>query len=513
MKGKIAAKVFGPRNLALLLLAVTGILSCVPARAQGALTGADIISQAKELITQLENLGASVGGDVMMATNNAGTQVSTATDHLQTVLHDQLNVPVTQLAGSLRDDALLLSSLVTQTNLLIQHQRECLFAQADIFVAGINTAVAAFKSGVPFVASGGVTVTSFQFDGHHTPNIVPREGGPLVVSGFHLWTEVAPRVALTQTPQNGSQVLATLDPSRGADDNSYRIALEPTFITQNAGKCLYLQTTPRQKKRILGIPVGQEDLETLVIPICIPQTTTMKVRLTAQVTYDLPTDDKGPDGKGRPLDPYQNFRFDNAECNHTHSVSATRGWVLPQGYTILGIDSRRVEQRNDNNNIQFSAAGNSITAAGTQDSPSCFSVHIPLGPSIEKLDHTAIWSYDARPMIAGTAYPQQTQSSATDLIDVVLPATQLCTAITKLANTAGRKTSVSYTVAAVNSGNESETFSSPVYTTDDAANTFTLPPTTAFQGEFAFTGDYNPTPVAGKCQVCVTLTDVQQCGF
>jgi len=247
--------------------------------------------------------------------------------------------------------------------------------------------------------------------------------------------------------------------------------------------------------------------------MCVPQTTTMKVRLTAQITYDVAKEDNGADGKGRPLDPYQNFRFDNAECGHRHTVSTTKGWSLPQGYKIVSVDSRRSEQRNDDNNIQFSFAGNTITAAGVQASPTCGEVHVGF-INVERLFHTAIWSYDARPMISGTAYlPQGPVSAQSDLVDIVMPATQLCASIAKLANTPGRKTSISYKVTPVINGAEAPAFSSPVYTTDDAINSFILPSVAAFRGEFTMTGTYNPTPVDGKCQACVVLTALNQCGF
>ena len=499
------------RTVSSIVLVAILLASALPTQAKPAapnqdLTGDAIVTAARAIITQLQNLAASVGGDVMIATNNAATQLSAATDHLASVLHDQVNVPITQLNGTIQNEALLLNSMVTQMNLLVQHQRACLFSQADIFVAGVNTALATFKSGILFVSSGNPTITQFIFDGHQTPNIVPREGGPLVVKGFHLWVKIPPLVSITKGPENNSQLISKLDPSRATDDNSYRITISKDLVSQNAGSCIYLQTTPRKKSGLLGL--GQTNLNTLIVPMCIPQTTTMKVRLTAQIVYDVPSQDT------HPLDPFKNFRFDNADCGHTHSVSHSEGWPLPSGFAIISVESRKSEQRNDNNNIQFSFNGNTITAAGTQDSPTCGIVHIPpFGPDIEKLFHTAIWSYDARPVISGTAFSQRTESASTELMDVVIPATQLCVSLAKIANTAGRKTSITYTVTPIINGKDGKGFSSPVYTTDDATNVFALPNVTAFGGEFSITGNYNPNPVNGKCQACITLNNIGQCGF
>jgi hypothetical protein len=470
-------------------------------------TAGGIIAAAQALVTQLQNLSASVGGDVMIATNNAGTQISAATDHLNTVLHDQLNVPLTQLDGNLRNQALLLSSMVTQVNLLLDRQRACLFSQADLFVAGLNTAVATLKKGVPFVSAGGATVTSFQFDGLNTPNVVPRNGGALVVKGFDVWgDQLAPKVSITTLD---GKAVATPSATRAQDDNSYRISIDPGVISQNAGSCLYVDTVPRTRKRFLGIPLpgSANDEATLVLPMCIPQTMTTKVRLSAHITYDQPQPDQ------HALDPYQNFRFDNSDCNHTHAVSMTKGWALPDGYSILSVDSKQVELRNNNNNIQFSFNGSTITAAGTQDSPTCISIHIPLAPSIDKLDHSAIWSYDARPVISGTMFVAKDSTASSDAVNVVIPVTQLCASLAKLANAKGRKTSISYTITPIVNGKEFPSFSSPVYTTDDATNTFALPPATAFEGEFTLGGQYNPNPVGGNCQACVTLAALKTCAF
>lgn len=353
-------------------------------------TGAGIVAAARVLITELQNLGSSIGGDVMTATNNAGTQLSAATDHLDAVLHNQLNVPLTQLDGNLRNQALLVSTMVTQVNLLLDRQRACLFTQADLFIAGVNTAVATLKKGVPFVSAGHPTVTSFQFDGLMTPNVVSRNGGALVVQGFDLWADqVSPLVSLSQ--EDGTTVGA-LTATRAQDDNSYRTALPAATVTQFAGRCLYINTVPRRRKRVLGIPLpGMSDSDAaVVLPMCIPDTFTTTVRLTARIDYDFPQPDQ------HPMDPYQNFRFDNSDCNHTHPVSMTKGWPIPDGYKILSGDSRQAELRNNNNTIQFSFNGATITAAGTQDSPTCVSVHIPpFGPDIDRLVHSAIWSYTA----------------------------------------------------------------------------------------------------------------------
>jgi hypothetical protein len=487
------------------VLASFAIANPVHSSAQ-ALTGAAIIAEADALETKLQNLSAGLSGDVMTATNNAGTQVSVATDHLKEVLNTQVNVPITQLNDNVRDQALLLNSMVTQMSLLVDRQRSCLFAQADVFVAGINTAVATLKKGVPLVSAGGPTVTSFQFDGHLTPNTVPRDGGGLVVKGFKLWPDdIAPLVTITDS---AAKVLEKPVPARATDDNSYRFALASPFIASNAGACLYINSVPRQRKRILGVPVPGDyiSLQEVTLPICIPQETTTKVRLTAQITYDTASNDQ------HPLD-YQNFRFDNSDCGHTHAVSMTKGWSLPADYTILSVDSRQSDLRNNNNTIAFSFNGNSITAAGTQDSPTCVSVHIPFAPSIDKLQHSAIWSYDARPIVSGTAYTATNATGNSDLLDTVIPATQLCASVAKLANIAGRHTSVSYTITPVVNGTPSTPYSSPVFTTSDASDSFTIPPTAAFNGEFTISGVYSPTPVNGKCQVCVTLNALNTCSF
>jgi hypothetical protein len=233
-----------------------------------------------------------------------------------------------------------------------------------------------------------------------------------------------------------------------------------------------------------------------------------KVRLAAHITYDLPQPDQ------HALDPFQNFRFDNSDCNHTHPVSMTKGWPLPEGYTILSVESRQVELRNNNNTIQFSFAGANITAAGTQDSPTCISVHIPpFGPNIDKLDHSAIWSFDARPVISGTAYVEKESTVTSNSIDVVIPTTQICASLAKFANTKGRKTSISYTIVPIVNGKEYPAYGSPVYTTDDATNSFAIPPATAFDSEFSIGGEYNPTPVGGNCQTCISLTALKSCSF
>lgn len=98
-------------------------------------------------------------------------------------------------------------------------------------------------------------------------------------------------------------------------------------------------------------------------------------------------------------------------------------------------------------------------------------------------------------------------------VDIVVPATQICASLAKLADTQGRKTSITYTITPIVNGKEYAAYTSPVYTTDDGTNTFALPPVTAFGGEFSISGQYNPTPVDGNCQACVSLAAVKTCSF
>jgi hypothetical protein len=492
-----------PLLRSLLAVLVITLTSQSSARGQGpVLTAAAIVQAARSLIGDLRNLAADVTGDVAITTNNAATQLSIETDHLEQVLQNQLNVPIVSLSSDLRNEALILNNTVSQASTLLNRQRDCLFAQLDVFTAGLTTAVQRLKAGFPLVSPGNPTVTSFLFDGHLTPNVVPREGGAALVRGFRLWTSAGqPRIELTD--EHGTTVYASLQPSRGNSDDSYRIVVPAALLRQHAGECLVIRTTPRQRKKFLAIPVGSRDGQPLNLPLCVPPHMTTQLRLLAHVNYEVPQDQRYA------LDPWQNFRFDNPDCGHRHSVNMTKGWNLPEGLRIVDIESRRVEQRNDDNNIAFHFNNNTITASGTQAEPTCASFHPPIGPSIERLIHTAIWSYDARPVVAGTIYTPRTDSATTTLIAMIIPATQLCAAVQKLANVPGRQSTVWYTVTVVINGRDGPSYTSPHYST---VNTMPLPNET-FAGSYNVGGQFNPTPVDGNCQVCTTVTSTRQCGF
>jgi hypothetical protein len=467
-----------------------------------ALTGAALSAEVTSVLNGLNDLGTSWSGDAMIATNNAATQVSAALDQFRTLLHDQWNVPLVSLSSDVRNAASVLYGSTKNLKNLIDRQRQCLFGQIDLFLAAIETTAANLKSGVPFVGSSGPRLVSFQFEGHATKNLTPSAGGRMTLSGFDLWPAVAPKASILSMDRGTT--LLKMKPTKGASKDEISLVVPETLLSAHTGECLQLRIETFREKKLAFISTGTEQTAELYYPLCVPRDYGAKVNLDVSLQYDVAK------ASERPLEPWQNFRFDNVTCNHRAPVSATKGWSLPSGFSILRVETRKSELRNDDNNINWSFAGATITAAGEQASPTCAKFKIPpFGPTIERMFHSAIWSFDAQPVITGTIYETRSASASATDVAMTPPETRICTLVEKTADEPGRESTAWFNLTPVVRDKPAAlTFKSTRLST---VNTGHWGPDDF--GGYVVSAVYNPTPVDGKAELCVTLQSKSACGY
>jgi hypothetical protein len=423
----------------------------------------------------------------------AATQLGGMMNQFGDLTHQNFAVPIDSLGMDVRALAGQIYAATTQLNRLLDRQRQCLFLNLDLFVSGVATVTANLKSGIPLVHPGDPFLTAFRFDSRNTANIVPFEGGRFSVYGFHVWTSKAPTVKLWNADRN--KVLVELSPQRAASADSISLTVTPDLVKGAAGKCLQLQTVIRESQSFLGVIPRADKLTNRFLPMCVPQAFTEQVKIKAYIAYSTAV------RTTQVLGPEQDFRFDSCACHPTH-VQQSHGWPVPAGWSIVNLQQRPGERRNtQDTHLDFGWNGNIVTQQGTMDGGSC--------APLRGCYLSAIFSTLVQPVIAGDVATEQTAGAESAAIPVRLPETQECLDIPKT-GTSPRNT-FWFTVGNVKRGTDAPPFyASPRITTNQ--NAASLAPA-GVSPPFQIDATFNPQPVNGKAQVCVKLTNTQQCGY
>ena len=345
------------------------------------------------IIQDLQNAATTIEGNGSIVIGGATSQLSGLLNQLKSMIGENFTKPINQLTREIRNTSNQLYSAVTRLDAILKNQQACLLANAQIFLAGIQTIISGAKSGLPFVKDDAPRIDYFQFEGH-TPSVVPVSGGRLSIIGFDLWHDekYPPEVTLFQ--EDRQHVLLTITPEKGQDINSFTFTLSADFIAQHPGQNLQLQIIPREQRWISFF--GAKTLGSFFMPICIPTLTFSKFSIIGHLQYTADTD------VVTTLD-FKRFGMGNDSCEDRKNYSQTQAWPLPAGAQILSVVTKEPDVVNQTN-IQFSFAGNTITAAGWLDTATC--INVLFG---RKLLHDTHWFFSAAPQIS---YKQTTPKSA-----------------------------------------------------------------------------------------------------
>jgi hypothetical protein len=456
------------------------------------LTGEGLKALVQPLIGSLNDLGANLiggAGGVLLGTS---TQLGGLMNQLDTMLQGNVKAPLDSLGMDVRALAGRIYAAVEQLNFLLDRQRQCAFLNLDEFLSGVQTVTQNLKEGFPFVKSGDPYLNTFRFDGKTSSNIIPPEGGRFTVTGFDLWKDKAPIVRLKSVDRQ--TVIGALDPQPAANTDSVSLVFDPLLVGKHSGECLQLEVEVHRGRSFLFIPL-HDDIFDRYLPMCIPSAYTEQIQLTANVSYS--TRSKAE----RLLPPEKEFRFDNNDGDK-HAVSHSDGWSLPDGCQIIGVSTRDGEMRNtEGTSISFGWAGNIVTATGTIDSASC--------APFRGCYRSAIWAKEVTPNISCDVDVPQAGNAQSPLVKVALPETSTCVNVAQ--SVAAPKNTVWISlINAVNGQASPVPFYQGARITTNA-NAVDLGPDQVIP--FSITGSYNPTPVGGMSQVCVKLTNTQQCGY
>jgi hypothetical protein len=451
------------------------------------LTAGALDSLVQGILDKLQNLAASLSGDLSISVGGAGSQLSALLTQFQQATQQSIGQPISDLSDSAQAMARQLQYATNRLQDILAHERACLLQNAGVIIASLDSLTLQLKSGIPLVKDSKAQLYYFQFAGH-SPSIVPPDGGPMTLVGFALWKR-QPRLELCDEAKHS---LTSLQASRSTDDNSVDTIIPGPLLQQNAGKCLFIHCVT-QKGNFLGLTVPDTDL---YLPLFVPQTLAFKWHVDAWVSYE--TTGTSPETVG----PEKVYRFDNNTCDK-QNVSQTQGWSLPVDAQIIGTQDRDLGDSRQNNAISLSIVANTITAAGTMDQGSC--VNMLFGST---LLHSAIWDHGISPKYIYPVTTTNSTSGSSESSGIGSTTTQVVVAVPK-AQGKGNATFWYQVVPMVNGVAQSELYLSPRVTIGPDASSGQ----DEGQAEQCnMDATYNPQPINGNSQLNVTIT-VPACGF
>ena len=434
-------------------------------------------------IDKLTNAGTILLGNGSIAIGGATNQITGLLNQFNSLTQNNITKPIQELSAEVKNLANQLYSVSNRLNSILNQQQSCLVLNSQIVIASIQTITSEIKNGIPLISDDAPRVSYFQFDGH-TPTVVPENGGRIRVVGFNLWRKSGVPPLVTLYNDSRATVLQEISPERSQDNNSFSFTLDQTRIQQYAGQCLQIKVEPRKHSWF-----STKSLGVFYLPLCVPSSFNSQLKLVAHLQYPCTVN------KEKTLD-FRGFGFGNHSCENNINVTHTECWDILGGSILKYVVNGNINSVNTNN-VGINFAGNCITAAGSLDKATC--VRTPISATFQ---HEATWSASIAPYITYPATEQKQVDGETSFSQMTFPSMNSCISLDKTCD--GSLKNVFWFEIIKMSGTETTT----IYTSKKITGT-------TFADDFnglSIDASLNSTPVNGKAQICIKLTQVQ-CGF
>ena len=459
----------------------------MPSPLPAALTLVGLERIVSGVIEDLKNAGTTLEGNGSIVIGGAAAQISSLLNQLKSMVGANFTKPINELTREVKNTANQLYLAVGRLDAILKNQQICMLANAQVFLAGVQTITSGLKSGIPFVADDAPRVDYFQFE-NHTPGIIPKEGGRVAIRGFDLWEDdqYPPEVVLFD--EDRKTKILTIQPEKGNDQNSFTFVLKPDFIRQHQGKNLQLQVIPKEAKWIDWF--GPKVLGTYYMVMCIPKIVFSKFKVVAHLQYETDT-------QVEEIREFKRFGMGNDSCTDRKNYSETKTWDLPAGAVITEVVIRDRDTRNDYN-VQFSASNASITASGWLDEATCTELF-----GIKKLHHDTHWYASAAPRIVYTKKGTVNADMESDFVEMQDNRVDIKIKFPKADNDAETADLFWFEILLDNGNLQKTIYTSPRVDSNKHGDDF---------GGLQIKADYNPVISAGTSELAVVIT-LPQCGF
>jgi hypothetical protein len=349
-------------------------------------------------------------------------------------------------AENLRRDAVRLFIAARRLDLLMQARDHCGLRNLGIFLSAVETL--ALEPETRRTGTTAPTLHYFFFEGQ-LPNVVPPDGGWLVLHGSGLWQGDDSHVTLID-PERETTV-AVLEVHQTGDDATAAVKIEPEWIADNAGRCLSL----RARNNIVNSmhwwkqpkPAAYSDL-----PVCIPQSFDTQYRIAGFLEYRTPTQTRHLTSRA--------ILFENASCVDRKQVSESLEWTLDQGGWLIDMDESPLYEAGASS-IDCKLEENRIICSGTLGKAVCSQTFHSgdSGDANDLLLEQAEWEHIFTPIAEFPLEEEHRSWALSGVVDPGLPVTEVAVMIPR--EESSEQTTIWYELIVVNGGQQKTVFVSP----------------------------------------------------
>ena len=354
-------------------------------------------------------------------------------------------------AEDIRRGGIRLFLAARRLHLLMDARDHCGYRHLGIFLSSIETLALEAEVELINTARDAPSLHYFFFEGQ-LPNVVPENGGWLVLLGANLWQENKQGMSLFD-PEKRTTV-ATLDVYQVGADETVAVKIEPDWIADNAGRCLHLKVSNNIAPSMLRRKQAKLAAYNY-LPICIPQSFDTQYKIAGFLEYRTPTQTR--------LLKSKSILFENPSCTNKIQVTDSLEWTLDSGGWLIDIgDSPLYEAGSSSVNCKVS--DNRVNCSGYLDQAVCGQAarsEITSENSELLLEQTE-WEHIFTPTAEYPVEEEHRSWALSDSVDIEQLTTEIAVTIPR--EEASEKTSMWFEMIIVNGGQQKELFVSPKQT-------------------------------------------------
>lgn len=448
----------------------------------------------------LVDIAAHVTGDAHNVIAGLAQRLASSLNELSDIAGVRISEPLGNLGEDAQQIARTLASLAPELDSILNHQRSCLLFDSPVLIAAFSNMSLQLGDKIPLLAKGSPRVYYYQFVGHDQ-GIIPLSGGRMTLYGYRLWVDDPPDISIVERRST-----KTFVPQRGASDDQVSIDVPESTLREAQGETILLKVVPHERKRIWFITIGTTTLKEVAVPVVVPSADQVIVTVVAHIDYKC-------GGSATTTLSEMEISDHNDDCGNSKGFTDSKNWEdqikkLPSGSVVAvpHISDQSIRKGNIHNigdGYQITHTDYTVTASGTFGSASCniFGHRTSTRNLQVFVRPTAIYEDDKEihNVATGAAVMTDFFSEPIDVLKACPMGFQPLQATTfwyTIESSTGNRPSVPL-------------YTSPKTTVGDHGGSFG--PTILPSGDISTSATFNPTAVANKASLNVTLTS-PKCG-
>ena len=228
-------------------------------------------------------------------------------------------------APDVRAAGIRLFLVARQVDLLMEEQGRCGLRNLGLLLSAIESLALELDYESPDGRSTASRLQYFFFP-NHLPDVMPVDGGWLIVVGSGLWRDGAPTV--TAVDHDSGKISAPLEIRHTGIDQAIAVRIDRELIAANMGRCLFLTASPDQARDAHRQQRASKP-GAATLPLCIPLSFNTRYKIAGFLEYRTPT--RTTRHKSRSM------LFENTSCTDPKQVSESLEWELNPGGRLTNM--------------------------------------------------------------------------------------------------------------------------------------------------------------------------------